>query len=179
MPHAYRDGELVLRERTHALERELGDLEKRRAAVSEELDRTSRQLAGVVPSGARPPMTLRVSRWGGWSLFGGVVALACVAGIQTVSSRSADCHSGISVARSQTKSLLGAVEVWRSNGGHECPSMLTLVRAQVLKSDSAVVDPWGSSYQIACSPDGDGVASAGPDGKWETPDDVWAGTKHR
>jgi hypothetical protein len=181
MPHAYRDGELVLRERTHALERELGDLDRRRAAVSEELDRTSRQLASVVPSGARPPMTLRVSRWGRWSLFGGVVAVACVAAIRTVSNRSIGCTSQVGRAKWDTKSLLRAVEDWRADGGPrgECPRMQTLIRARVLKMDQAIEDPWGSPYEIVCSPDGDGVTSAGPDGTKETADDIWAGTKHR
>ena len=85
----------------------------------------------------------------------------------------------VDTAKTDTKTLLNVIDTWRMNGhsGTDCPTVEALKADKSLRADQNTNDPWGHPNEIACSADGDGVTSWGPDGKKGSEDDIWAGTK--
>lgn len=82
----------------------------------------------------------------------------------------------VNVAKTDTKTLLTVLDGWRiTHGGRECPTIEALKADGALEPDQNVADPWGHRYEIRCTPSGDVVTSAGPDGRMHTLDDVRAG----
>lgn len=82
----------------------------------------------------------------------------------------------VSTARSAAKLLAGEGHAkWSmDNQGKSCPSTADELADAIGKS---VKDPWGNEYIVRCGSDAPpgtavGVASAGPDGKSGTADDV-------
>jgi prepilin-type N-terminal cleavage/methylation domain-containing protein len=56
----------------------------------------------------------------------------------------------------------------------ECPTVQTLAESGKIDEDSSLTDPWDKEYQIDCQPRLVIVTSAGPDGQFETEDDIAA-----
>jgi hypothetical protein len=56
----------------------------------------------------------------------------------------------------------------------ECPSAAKLKTERFLDPGQADLDPWGGAYRIECKNEGVTVTSAGPDARWNTPDDIRA-----
>ena len=56
-----------------------------------------------------------------------------------------------------------------SNG---CPTVDDLIADGKLDEDTNTDDPWGLGYDIECRGDNVVVTSAGPDGEWDTEDDI-------
>jgi hypothetical protein len=66
---------------------------------------------------------------------------------------------------------LHAVPTWRSARSRQaCPTHVD--ELEVYLARSSTIDPWGRSYQIACSGNAAWARSAGPDGTFDTIDDV-------
>lgn len=64
-------------------------------------------------------------------------------------------------------------ELWRATHDDVCPTVEQLERDRVLDPKSAVRnDPWGTAIAIQCSDEQVSVASAGPDKKFGTADDI-------
>src|SRR5687767_195351 len=83
-------------------------------------------------------------------------------------------------AKTDAKTLVQVVETWKLNhpsGGGDCPTVEALKNDKSLKADQNTNDPWGKPYKIVCTGDEYGVVSAGPDGKENSEDDIWAGAK--
>jgi hypothetical protein len=84
--------------------------------------------------------------------------------------------SQLETAKTDTKTLVTVIEAWRmDHGANDCPTVAQLVADKALKSDTKDSDPWGKSYKILCTGNDIGVGSAGPDGVWDSSDDVWSG----
>lgn len=59
---------------------------------------------------------------------------------------------------------------------HEkCPTVDEVVAAKLVSADLRTEDAWGKTYRITCPPAGPIVTSAGPDGVFETADDIVSG----
>lgn len=57
----------------------------------------------------------------------------------------------------------------------KCPTVDEVVAARLVSADLHTEDAWGKPYRITCPPDGPRVTSAGPDGVFDTPDDIVSG----
>lgn len=59
---------------------------------------------------------------------------------------------------------------------HEkCPTVDDVVAAKLVSADLRTEDAWGKAYRITCVPAGPLVTSAGPDGVFDTADDIVSG----
>lgn len=56
-----------------------------------------------------------------------------------------------------------------------CPTVDEVVAARLVSVDLHTDDAWGKPFRITCPPDGPRVTSAGPDGVFDTPDDIVSG----
>jgi hypothetical protein len=81
-------------------------------------------------------------------------------------------QASVQGAALQARTIEHAAEIWRTTHPTGCPSTADLVRDHHLMSDSAAIDPWGSSYVITCKGDSFEVRSWGPDKAAGTADDV-------
>jgi general secretion pathway protein G len=76
-------------------------------------------------------------------------------------------------AETGARVIRGAIQNWqRINNESTCPSMSQLVQEKELDSATNTMDPWGQAYLLSCTEDEVIVASAGPDKKKGTPDDI-------
>ncbi len=67
----------------------------------------------------------------------------------------------------------GATAMWRSSHpGDDCPTIDQLKKEKFLGSDFNVKDPWGNQIKLSCDTDEVTCASAGPDRKEGTDDDI-------
>ena len=98
--------------------------------------------------------------------FAGVTA-AIVARASTVDPKAVSDEAG--------RRVLAAVEAWQSEKPEGCPSLTGLADSGYLQSDARTDDAWGTRFRIACSGTSATVRSAGPDGRFGTPDDVVIG----
>jgi hypothetical protein len=65
------------------------------------------------------------------------------------------------------------VKTWRINEDQTaCPTLEQLVKDGILDEDGRRNDPWGTTFKIACAGDDVSIHSAGPDGKFDTEDDL-------
>ena len=62
------------------------------------------------------------------------------------------------------------------HGSEECPTPDEMQRNGFLSSRSNTEDPWGTPYRIQCEPGYAVASSAGPDGAFDTSDDVKSDT---
>ena len=78
----------------------------------------------------------------------------------------------IDTAKNETMKIAGYADMYSIKKKGKCPSdMKALKTAGIIKKVSK--DPWDNDYKIVCD-GGDikGVASAGPDGEFDTNDDI-------
>ncbi|MCA9602391.1 MAG: type II secretion system protein GspG [Myxococcales bacterium] len=78
----------------------------------------------------------------------------------------------IKQAKTDTKTLQSAVELFLVNGGEGCPTVDDMLQSGELKKGTNTEDPWGTAFQINCEGDDVTVTSAGPDKQFGTEDDI-------
>lgn len=79
----------------------------------------------------------------------------------------------LDTAQSEVKKIQAAIDTYRVNKKGKCPKTLEdLKAAQFI--DRVPKDPWDTEYQFKCPGDKAAidVISAGPDGEFDTPDDI-------
>ncbi len=57
----------------------------------------------------------------------------------------------------------------------KCPTVDEVVEARLVSVELHTDDAWGKPFRITCPPEGPRVTSAGPDGVFDTPDDLVSG----
>ncbi|MFT3928509.1 MAG: type II secretion system protein GspG [Myxococcales bacterium] len=75
-------------------------------------------------------------------------------------------------AESAVQTVKNAVTLYKITHSSECPSMTQLTEANVIQRSTATKDPWEHDFAIACDAQEISVRSAGPDGEFDTVDDV-------
>lgn len=80
--------------------------------------------------------------------------------------------SQVKQAKTDTKAIQAATELYFVNGGKDCPSVDGLVQSGELKKGTNTTDPWGAAYTITCEGENVTVSSPGPDGQSGTQDDI-------
>jgi len=66
-----------------------------------------------------------------------------------------------------------AAQVWRASGSSMgCPTFAQLKSGRYLDPEQSEKDAWGTEFDISCVGDDVTIASAGPDGRWKTLDDI-------
>jgi len=75
------------------------------------------------------------------------------------------------------RTIRQAASMWRSlkGGPGECPTVSKLIEDKEIDPSSTTADPWGTPFVVTCTDDDVTVASAGPDAKTGTKDDVVVG----
>ena len=84
---------------------------------------------------------------------------------------SADPRSEEAVLRSDMRSIQTAAEAYRAQRG-ECPPAVLDIVLEGLAPAAPNLDPWGREFQLSCEDGRVSVRSAGPDGRWDSDDDV-------
>ncbi len=72
----------------------------------------------------------------------------------------------------RVRHLALATEMYQVQTHGACPHSLTDLQKQKVVRGTTTRDPWGEAYDIDCYEDGAVVCSAGPDGLFETDDDI-------
>lgn len=76
-------------------------------------------------------------------------------------------------AETSARTIRAAVQNWQSaESSVACPTIGQLVSEKHLDSDTSKFDPWGNPFELTCTDDEIYVASAGPDRKRGTADDI-------
>jgi general secretion pathway protein G len=65
-----------------------------------------------------------------------------------------------------------AVQMYMATNNAECATMEQLLEDKQIDKSTATKDPWDHEFQIACDGTEIDVVSAGPDGEFETEDDI-------
>lgn len=60
----------------------------------------------------------------------------------------------------------------RDNADHACPNQLADLNPYTNRRDNDTADPWGNPMRMTCAGDAIEVRSAGPDGAFNTKDDI-------
>jgi hypothetical protein len=107
--------------------------------------------------------------------LGAAAALVALSAITAVVVARAGTVDSNGAAAESGRRVLGAAEAWHSENPMGCPSITALLESGYLSSDVRVDDPWGGRFRIVCSAKSASVRSAGPDGRFGTPDDVFVG----
>jgi general secretion pathway protein G len=134
-------------------------------------------LATRAPVCPRIQTLVRRSRSRGLSLIEILVVLSIIAlitgGIALVVMRHLET-ARIETTRTSARVLREAVGMWRMrDASSECPTIDTLVRAQLVDTASKTTDAWDKPFFIECGEQGEiTIASAGPDRKLGNADDI-------
>lgn len=76
-------------------------------------------------------------------------------------------------AKTDLRTVLPVAEKWRvDHGASECPTLERLVNEKEISAGTKLTDPWDRRYEIWCEGEQLRVASAGPDGRFGTRDDI-------
>ena len=76
-------------------------------------------------------------------------------------------------AKSDAASLASVAEAFViTHDDQDCPTPEELSRDGLLSHRSKIEDPWGTTYRIRCEPGYAVATSAGPDGAFDTDDDI-------
>jgi general secretion pathway protein G len=103
-----------------------------------------------------------------------VAIIAMVAGGVAVVAIPKMKEAQIKTAETAARTVRSAVSQWQlsNNDYGTCPTISELVQDKQLDSGQNTADPWGSDFKISCDGDEVVVASAGPDKKPGTKDDI-------
>ena len=101
-----------------------------------------------------------------------VVLMAMIATAVGVAVYPQFAKAKIKQAKTDTKKIESAVELYFVNGGTNCPTVEALVESGELKKGTNTMDPWGQTYKIECQGDNVTVTSAGPDRNPGSEDDI-------
>lgn len=102
-------------------------------------------------------------------VIGAILALsALVVGLRMGTSEGED-----ETAATTARRIVTAVSDWKREH-HEvgCPTLSQLIVDEHWEREERADDPWGRRFLIHCSTEEVNVRSAGPDGRFETSDDV-------
>jgi general secretion pathway protein G len=75
-------------------------------------------------------------------------------------------------AEAAVATVRGAVEIYRGTNNAECATMSELLEDKTISKSTATTDPWDHDFQIECDGTEIMVRSAGPDGEFDTADDI-------
>ena len=115
--------------------------------------------------------TTRVARVA--ALVGGL--LLCGATCTHLVRSACGCGSKVEVARTVARKIASLYPAWSQEHAGSCP---TVTDIGPLLNDPVAKDPWDALYRVRCGADapdgarGIAVDSAGPDGQFETDDDI-------
>jgi hypothetical protein len=70
--------------------------------------------------------------------------------------------------------VLEAAQNWGQDHPGNCPSLTQLQEAGLLADGALMEDPWAGRYRVVCRGESPTVRSAGPDGTYQTEDDIVA-----
>ncbi|MFT3921146.1 MAG: type II secretion system protein GspG [Myxococcales bacterium] len=91
------------------------------------------------------------------------VGIAVVPQLQKAKMRQAE--SGVETVRT-------AVQLYIATNNAECATMDQLIEDKAIDKSKATTDPWDHAYRIECEGTDITVISAGPDGEFDTEDDI-------
>ncbi len=97
------------------------------------------------------------------ALVSGVIAFAVMPELE---------RARIKTTAQSARALREAAMRWRMDRGDECPTVERLVADQAIDEASRTKDAWDKPFAIACEDGRIRVASAGPDKRENTPDDI-------
>ncbi len=101
-----------------------------------------------------------------------VAILSLIAGGVAVAAFSQLAKARIETTEQNAREVRNAVNRWRMKNTDGCPSVSQLVADKEIDSASKTEDAWGQPFKIACTEDDVMVASAGPDKKDGSQDDI-------
>jgi type II secretory pathway pseudopilin PulG len=104
-----------------------------------------------------------------------VVIMAVISAAVGFSVMNAKREADLNIARSGVKTMTNLAEAYvLQNGGRGCPTLADLRAAKIMRAGTEPNDPWGLAYRLECGEDDFNARSAGPDGQFDTADDVSA-----
>jgi len=102
-----------------------------------------------------------------------VAIIALVSGAIAIAVVKQSDKAKLTSAGTEARTIRTAAQLFRSQSESDsCPSVEDLVAAGELDRSARRKDPWGGGYRVRCTPREVIVASAGPDKKDGTPDDI-------
>lgn len=102
-----------------------------------------------------------------------VVIIAMLSGAIAIAVIKQQEKARLSAAATEARTIRTAAQLWRADARDvACPTLDDLLKEELLERGTRKVDPWGSGYRIDCVGNQIVVASAGPDRKRGTADDV-------
>jgi general secretion pathway protein G len=75
-------------------------------------------------------------------------------------------------ADSAVQTVRTAVQLYIATNNAECATMDQLIEDKAIDKSKATTDPWDHAYRIECDGTEITVTSAGPDGQFDTEDDI-------
>jgi general secretion pathway protein G len=79
----------------------------------------------------------------------------------------------IDSAETRARTIRQAIQSWQAaNNETACPTVSQLVQEKFLDTGGDTNDPWGTAYALNCTEDDVIIASAGPDKKKGSKDDI-------
>jgi general secretion pathway protein G len=78
----------------------------------------------------------------------------------------------IKQSESAVETVRSAVQLYMATNNAECATMQQLIEDKAIDKSKATTDPWDREYRIECDGTEVTVISAGPDGQYETEDDI-------
>jgi len=75
-------------------------------------------------------------------------------------------------AESGVETVRTAVQLYVATNNAECATMDQLIEDKAIDKNKATTDPWDHAYRIECDGTDINVISAGPDGEFDTEDDI-------
>jgi hypothetical protein len=136
--------------------------------------------AGPVVERKHPHHTVPPTRADYGSVFGWLVLVGCLGGGLLMFSRrhhyahQVENHKKLMVADVQMSSACREIKLYSLANGHlpsDLPPFFRL-KENWLRSAHPGLDPWGHEYHLTGTPNNFSLTSPGPDGKWDTRDDL-------
>ncbi|MES1175274.1 MAG: hypothetical protein ABUL62_13205 [Myxococcales bacterium] len=81
-------------------------------------------------------------------------------------------HDAQASSRADAATIQAAATSFRAQHAEGCPTLSSLQEEQFLSRNARQDDAWGNRFRISCEDSEPAVASAGPDGKSNTADDI-------
>jgi general secretion pathway protein G len=102
----------------------------------------------------------------------GISIVALVIGVVVFVTTGSAAEQRQTSAEKEAQVLRRAVQSWRTARGAGCPTLSQLREDGYLKFEQRTDDPWGEHFRVRCVDDVVTILSAGPDGRFDSADDV-------